>query len=224
MNFPSRDLLNQPISSSFQDVLQRYGENNVFYILDGRGNVLFTIPSASLNYTLITSDITSSMVVLSASYSQTSSVYQLLQQSSSFASRSISASYSENSDYSLAAFYAVQSTSASYALTASYVSGSSNASISASYSLTASYALNGGGSSNSASYAITASYSNEASRLTDSGLSIPKYDYSMIEYNAPLDQFSRIEYRLGGISGSIVSVLTGIYSGSIFIGVSKSLS
>ena len=68
MRFPSRDLTDQFISSSYQDVLQQYMPTDYLYVLDGYGNVVFGIPSASLGNTVITSDITSSMTVLSASW------------------------------------------------------------------------------------------------------------------------------------------------------------
>jgi hypothetical protein len=329
MQFPARDFTNQYISASYQDVLQKYIPSDTLYVLDGLGNVLFSIPSSSIGQILITSDVTSSMTVASASYAVTQSYTNILIQSSSFASSSVSASYAFNStfadsalysefsgtsslaadaissSYSLSASYAPfaqvyqtntvssswasSSLSSSYsnlALTASYalnggsggttletgstypitsswsVSASwapgSGESISASYALTASYALKAGqsggttletgsfypitsswshfaltasyvniipsGSTESASYATTSSYSVVAQRVVDSGLSIPPYDYSNIIYNGPQSQFGSCTYKSGGISGSIVAVVTGIYSGNLFIGVSKSLS
>lgn len=269
MQFPARDFTNQYISTSYQDVLQKYNPTDIFYILDGLGNVVFSLPSSSVGQVLITSDITSSMTVASASYAATYSYAQIV--SSSFASESLSASYafsashsdtSDNADFALASYYSTLSNTASYATTASYalngggggtplVSGSTYP-ITASWAISASWAPGGGssdtasysftssfaqfaltasyvnvipsGSTESSSYAITSSYSFVAQRVVDSGLSIPPYDYSNIIYSGPQNQFGSCTYKIGGISGSIVAVVTGIYSGNLFIGVSKSLS
>jgi hypothetical protein len=155
MRFLSRDLTDQYISLSYQDVLQQYvNTGSLVYVLDGYGNVVFGIPTASVGYTVITSDVTSSMTVLSASYSQV-----IFQFSSSF-----SASFSSS--------FASQSISSSYALNASLADSSSN-SISSSYALTASFALNVGNSGTSlttgstypitSSWAVTSSYALTAS-------------------------------------------------------------
>jgi hypothetical protein len=117
--YPERDLSNQYISLSYQDVLQQYvNTGSVLYVLDGYGNVVFGLPSASIGFDAITSNLTASMTVGTSSLAITTSFTKIYQVSSSFASSSISSSY---------------------ALTASYVSGSSGASISASYALSASY-------------------------------------------------------------------------------------
>jgi len=68
MQFPARDFTNQYISASYQDVLQKYIPSDTLYVLDGLGNVLFSIPSSSIGQILITSDVTSSMTVASSSY------------------------------------------------------------------------------------------------------------------------------------------------------------
>jgi hypothetical protein len=382
MRFPSQDLGPQYISQSYQDVLQHYITGGFLYVLDGYGNVVFTVNSSSIGDTVITSNMTSSMTVASASISN---IYQVHQVSSSFASSSVSASYALTSsislysnaadsasyaissifsdtaslaiysDFSGTASLAMETISASYALTssyalnsggttiitgslypitsswsnysstASYFSGSvigsvpsssyavsaswapsSDGSISSSYALTASYALNGGtggtslitaslypitsswsnyslttsyfsgsiiGSVPSSSYALTASYAlnggtggtslvtgslypitsswtfnaltasyvlaplpsgsieSASYALTasyalnggSSGLNVPSYDYSTLEYNGPYGQFSKCTYKIGGISGSIVCIVDAYYSASIFMGVSKSL-
>lgn len=272
MQFPARDFTNQYISTSYQDVLQKYNPSDIFYILDGVGNVICAIPSASVGQVLITSDLTASMTVASASYAITYSYTNII--SSSYASSSFSASYSitsshsetsDNADFALAAYYSTTTdtaVSSSYSLTSSYAlnggsggttlttgstcpitsswavsaswapgsetSNTSSYSYTSSYSqfaLTASYVnIIPSGSTESASYSITSSYSILAQRVVDSGLSIPPYDYSNIIYNGPQGQFGSCTYRNGGISGSIVTVVTGIYSGNLFIGVSKSLS
>lgn len=234
--FPERDLTDQFISLSYQDVLQQYVNTGSYvYVLDGYGNVVFGIQTASLGNVVITSDMTSSMTVLSASYSQV-----IFQTSSSFADNAASASYSLNSTYSDTSSYSVYSdytgtaslaaraVTASYSLTASYAMNGGDGGggletgstypITASHSLTASYIANmPSGSTESASYALTASYA------MNQGVSIPKYDFSYVQYDAPYGQFSKCTYRVGGASGSIVCIVDAYYSGSLFIGVSKSI-
>ena len=73
MQFPQRDLTSQYISTSYQDVVQRYDSGSIQYFLDALGNVITGINSSSLGSILITSDITSSMVVLSSSFAKTAS-------------------------------------------------------------------------------------------------------------------------------------------------------
>ena len=73
MQFPTRDLTEQFISQSYQDVVQNYIPSDILYFLDGYGNVLFSVPSDSIGQTVITSDVTASMTVLSSSYSVTAS-------------------------------------------------------------------------------------------------------------------------------------------------------
>jgi hypothetical protein len=155
-------------------------------------------------------DATSSSYSLTSSYSLngggsgtpliTGSTYPVT------SSWSISSSWAPNSGTSNTSSYAYSSSWSQFALTASYIN------------------IIPSGSTESASYSLTASYASTAQRVTDSGLSIPPYDYSNIIYNGPQSQIGTCTYRLGGISGSIVSVVTAIYSGNIFIGVSKSLS
>jgi hypothetical protein len=142
-------------------------------VLDGYGNVLYTIPSASIGQGLITNDVTSSMTVATASYSLTQS-YVIIT-SSSYASSSLSSSYSLTSSYNQSSSYSLNSTNTVYADTASFVyyveySGTSSISadsISSSYALTASYALNGGSGGTSLTtgsfYPITSSWALSAS-------------------------------------------------------------
>lgn len=363
--FPLRDLTSKYISSSYQDVLQKYlPTGSLLYVLDGLGYSIFTIPSASIGQTVITSDVTASMTVGTASVSivvthyQDSSSYSefashsLSAESSDFAlvagntlytaSYSITASYAENaggggtvlqtgSFYPISVSYATNAgsggtlleTGSFYPISVSYANNANNALSSdfalvagntlytASYSITASYAENAGGGGTSlqtgsfypisvsyatnagsggggtsletgsfypisvsystntnnalssdfalvagntlytASYSITASYAENGGNgsggtslisgslyiITSSwsvnsqtssytlmgGLNIPNYDFSALEYNGPNGQFSKVTYRLGGISGSIVCIVDAYYSGSLFMGVSKSL-
>lgn len=107
MQFPTRDFTLQYISSSYQDVLQRYDTGATQYILDGLGTVVFSFPSSSIGNSLITSDMTSSLSVATASYSFLSNY-------------AISSSYSTTSsfsNYALNAFYADSSANAIYAIT-----------------------------------------------------------------------------------------------------------
>lgn len=131
MKFASRDLTNQYISSSYQDVLQQYISIDPLYVLDGYGNVVFSLPSASIGYSIITSDVTSSMTVASSS--------QAISSSWTLGSR-----YSFTSDFAVLAGNAINSTSASVSLTSDFalLSGDSINATSASYALTSSYAFN----------------------------------------------------------------------------------
>lgn len=128
LQFPSRDLTNQFISRSYQDVVQQYVPGGTAsYFLDGLGNVILQIPSASVGGTVLTQD-----------------------QSASYALRTLSASYSLTStlaDVALIADQALTAVSASWAT-------SSLTSISSSYAGTASILL---GSVTSASYSNTSS-------------------------------------------------------------------
>lgn len=74
MNFPARDLTDQYISSSYQDVLQQYLSGSEVSVLDGLGNLVFTLPHLSAS--VIVSSQTSSMTVLSSSYALTASYVQ----------------------------------------------------------------------------------------------------------------------------------------------------
>lgn len=58
MQFPQRDLTNQFISTSYQDVVQRFATGSVDYLLDGYGFVLFGIPTASIGNLIVTQDQT----------------------------------------------------------------------------------------------------------------------------------------------------------------------
>jgi hypothetical protein len=144
MPFPSRELSNKYISASYQDVLQQYPASGSNYILDGLGNVVAVLNAASIGDVIITSNMTSSMSVISASYAVSYSYSDIIIVSSSFSSASLSASY---------------------ALTASYVSGSSDSSVSASYSFSSSAA-------EIASYSLSSSISNVSIYSDTASLSI----------------------------------------------------
>jgi hypothetical protein len=155
MNFPSRDLTNQFISRSYQDVVQQYLDTGSFlYLLDGYGNVIFQIPSASYGGIIVTQD-------QSASYA-----LQALSASFAPSSPSISASYALSSSYSISASYAISSSntiSSSYSITSTMADVATFAELSltasladtASISISSSYAT-------SASYALSASHADVA--------------------------------------------------------------
>ena len=112
-SFPSRDLTNQYISRSYQDVVQNYapgsGDANE-YFLDGYGNVIASIPTASIGQTLITSDVTSSMTVLSASYANIAGLSYV----ADVAFIADTASVAVQSDFSISSSWASSSVSASF--------------------------------------------------------------------------------------------------------------
>lgn len=150
MRFPAQDLSVKYISSSYQDVVQQFiPTGSMLYLLDGYGNVIFQIPSASFGGVVLTNDQTSSYALhsISASYAP--------------GNPSISASYALSSSYSitttlanvaLIADEALSASVAETANTASYVLTSSNA-------LTASHLL---GSIQSATYSVSASWASQS--------------------------------------------------------------
>lgn len=145
-SFPSRDLTLQYESQSYQNLIQEYapggGDPNE-YFLNGLGNVILSVPIASVGQSILTSD----QVVPSASYS----LFSEFSDSSSYALASTfsdSASLSTYSNFAGTASYAYTS---SYELTLEISSSWASASISASYAETASISV-------SSSYAETASF------------------------------------------------------------------
>lgn len=101
MQFPERDLTNQYISMSYQDIVQRYSAaGSTTYILDGIGDVIVSVPTASVGGVLVTQDQT----VTSASYSNISSLsyvsdVALLADTASLADNAISSSFASTSSY-----------------------------------------------------------------------------------------------------------------------------
>lgn len=65
IQFPSRDLTSKYVSSSYQDVVQRFDTGSTEYLLDGLGFAILSIPSASLGNNVITSDQTASYANIS---------------------------------------------------------------------------------------------------------------------------------------------------------------
>ena len=156
--FPQRDLTNQFISTSYQDVVQRYattGSNT--YLLDGLGYVIIGVPNTSIGNNVVTQDVPASSSI-SASYSNVSDASTI----------SISSSYSLDSEYSNTASISIISQYSLQAYTASYILGNEvdGPVISSSYALSASYvpvisvnpSSSWASSSISSSYALSASY------------------------------------------------------------------
>jgi len=144
MQFPSQDLTNQYISTSYQNVVQNYVSGNTGYFLDGYGNVILRFPTSSLSGSILTQDQTASVSV-SSSYSNISSLalvadVALLADTASISVESISASHAHFAD------------TASYSYTSSY---ETNIIISSSHSDTASYVLNAVSSSTSLSSSVS---------------------------------------------------------------------
>lgn len=138
MQFPFRDLTNQYISLSYQDVVQRYTQGTASYFLDGLGNVIFFLQTSSLGQQVLTADIPaiSASYAFTASYAMNGGSGGGSSASSSWASSSISASYaffSKLADTASLAYVALYADSAAQAVMATYAD-------TASLSLTASYA------------------------------------------------------------------------------------
>lgn len=127
IQFPARDLTNQYISLSYQDVVQRYDNGSSQYFLDGNGYSIGVIPSASLGNIILTSDQTASyslfaLSALSASYSVTASHAEsaTIASVADVAFLADTASVSALADFATSASWASQSLSSSWAQTSSY--------------------------------------------------------------------------------------------------------
>lgn len=144
LQFPFRDLTNQYISLSYQDVVQRYSQGTSSYFLDGLGNVIAFIPTSSIGQQILTVDQTASFADHSTT-SDTSSV-------------SLVAIFSDTASL---AFESVFADTASLAVYANYA-GSSSYAISSSHALIADVALNvpiTASNADTASFSFSASHS-----------------------------------------------------------------
>ncbi len=160
LQFSSRNLTQQYISLSYQDVVQRYTEDTASYFLDGMGYVIGFIPTASLGQQILTADQPSPPSI-SSSYALTAS-FALngdgTSASASWASHSYTSEIAESSltsflcDTASVALESMFADTASLAFYANFA-GSASYSISSSLAETASYAFNAA----SASYATTCS-------------------------------------------------------------------
>jgi len=154
MQFPQRDLTQQYISTSYQDVVQRYATTgSTTYLLDGLGYVIAGIPTASIGNNILTQDQTASWAG-TASYAISSSVTYTTSSlvsvtSASWASQSLSSSYTSIASSASTALNANQSNTSNYATfaemsdTSSFTtySNTSGLSISSSYANIASLSL-----------------------------------------------------------------------------------
>lgn len=197
MQFIDRSLACQYISQSFQDVLQQYPSGSELYILDGLGNVVAIIPSASLGQVLITSDVTSSMTVLSASYSVVNQIYQT------------TSSFSDTADFAVLAGNTLYT--ASYALTSSYAlnagsggGGGTNLNTGSLYPFTSSWSQN----------TETASFSpvSDFAVLSGNTLYTASYAVSTSFANVVSSSYSETSSYVWGAS----PIKAGILSGSVF--------
>jgi hypothetical protein len=125
--FPQRDLSNQIISTSYQDVVQRYITGSTDWLLDGLGYTILGIPTSSIGGIVLTQDQT-------ASYALTASFAM----NSGNSTSSISSSYSyfaETASYALTSSFELTTEISSSWASESYHSIISDATITASYSL-----------------------------------------------------------------------------------------
>ncbi len=123
MQIVSRDLTNQFISNSYQDVVQRYLTGSVDWLLDGLGYTILGIPTSSIGGVVLTQDQT-------ASYASTAS-YALN-------AGNVSASYSsfaETASYTITSSYELITEISSSWSSESYHSQIANGTISSSYAL-----------------------------------------------------------------------------------------
>ena len=197
--FPSRDLSNQYVSQSYQDVLQKHQSGSNVYVLDALGNEITHLNTSSVGNQLMTTD----MPVISASYSQTASlaityeniITNVYQVSSSFAIISLYASasgFADDAAHALVADYAVNTITSSFANSASYAFSSNNA-ISSSWALTASYfddidltvpSSSWASASISSSFATTSSWALTASYFNDIDLSATSASWASASISA----------------------------------------
>lgn len=243
MVFPEKNLQNQYIRETYQNVLQKHVSGSSLFVLDGTGVELFHIPSASVGFEFGNSTglQTGSNYPITASQSDNSSLLAGTG-STTFATTgsnifignqtvqgtaSISYITTSRIDIGNGSITANLAGTASYAISASYAPSTGTSlttgslyPITSSHALTASYILGGGGgSSESASFAQTSSYSVSASYLIGyAGLIIPQYNQSVLSYSASYNQLSSVTYKW---SGSTVAIIELDYSGSLFIGARR---
>jgi hypothetical protein len=63
--FLQKDLTNQYISNSYQNIVQTYNDGRTNWLLDGYGNVVANIPSSSIGQSILTQDQTASYANIS---------------------------------------------------------------------------------------------------------------------------------------------------------------
>lgn len=150
MSFPLQALGDKYISSSYQDIVQQYQQSDFLYLLDGNGNTLFSIQSSSIGKNVITSDMTSSMTVATASYAVSYSYHSVTQSyiesvdTASYSYYAVESSIAEIADFAFNSqngIFASSSNSSSFSNTSSYSSFAKTASYILGQSTTSSYSL-----------------------------------------------------------------------------------
>jgi len=169
MQFPLKDFTVQYISSSYQDVVQRYNYNaNTTFLLDGLGTTILSIP-LNTQSVLLYSEQTASMIVASASMSD----FSILSDTSSLSVESISSSYSITSSFSNTA------TTSSWAVNSSWSpnQGATTLYTGSTYQITSSNAISSSYTLNStntisSSYTVSSSYSLNSTNAISTSVSI----------------------------------------------------
>lgn len=215
MRFIDRDLTNQFISESTQRVVQQYiPTGSVLYLLDGYGYSIFSFLSTSYGQRIITSDVTSSMSVLSAFIATTAS-YSIFAETADSASTSILSNFATTSSYALK----------------SKNSDTSSLTTTSSFAITASFAMNGGGSGTTlatgstvpitSSWAITASFaliSPGAGTTLFTGSTYPiTASWAVTASNAVTSSFAITASSLPGLLFSNASILTSTTQSDIVV-------
>lgn len=202
IQFPSRDLTDQYISLSYQDVVQTYTQGTASYFLDGLGNAIGFIPSASLGQQILTAD-SPSPPSISSSYAFTASVALNVvgtSESSSWASQSYSsdvaisaswASHSYTSEIATAALTSVFADTASLALESTFADTASIASF-------ANFA-------GSASYSISSSHANntDTASLSNTSLTALSADFAAMSATSVTSSYARNSNTASYISKSV---------------------
>lgn len=108
--FPEKDLSNQYVSQSYYDLLQKHEESGLLYIVDGLGNEVFKMTSSA---SIITSNDTASYASqsISSSYSLTSSYASNVPLTASYAIKSATSSFA---NISLVSTYSINSETSSF--------------------------------------------------------------------------------------------------------------
>jgi hypothetical protein len=207
MQFSSRDLTNQYISLSYQDVVQRYAPVGTSgFFLDGTGNVLFSFRSDAIGSQILTTFDTASWASssISASYadSTTLATVALISENALTASLADTASYIRGYDVDGSVFLANTASIALYSESASI----SDNSLGANYALEAAHATN----ADNALYATDAGNATTAINANTSSLSVLA-ETASIALNAISASYSiSSSHLIPGASMWIVSGSDGI--------------
>jgi len=155
MQFPFRDLTSQYVSSSYEDLVQVYTLGTASYFLDGLGNAIAFISTASIGQQILTADQPAPFAI-TASYAMNGG--------SGGGTSSISASYAITASYAVTYSYVTHTTYADLTGHA-YIADSADV---CDFAETASYLLGNVATAESASYSLYALYSGTASLAFES--------------------------------------------------------